>query len=131
MRTKALSSSVSAFSRLLASVCLRYGVAKPSVWPCRRACKQRQFSDFRSDSPLDFSLFWFQFGYVRENLRVWVFLVVESSTCCVCAWSVQPWTTDSWSFICLAARLPCVILRCRPCANRRTLGWLLCAGLPH
>jgi hypothetical protein len=58
--------SVSTVSWLLPLVCLRYGVAMPSVWPRRRACKQRQFSDFHSDSPLNFTLYWFRVGNVGE-----------------------------------------------------------------
>ena len=67
MRMKARSASVSAFSRLLASICLRYGVAKPSVWPRKRGCNRRQFSDFRSDSRLNFTTFGCRFGDVGDR----------------------------------------------------------------
>ena len=79
MKMKALSSSVSAFSSLLASLCLRYGVAKPSVWPRKRGCNRRQFSDFRSDSPLNFISFGFRFGDVGEAFWVYRFLVLQLS----------------------------------------------------
>ena len=81
MRMKALSSSASAFCCRLASVCLRYGVAKHSVWPCRRVCKCPHFNDFRFDSPLNFTLWWFQFRIVGAALRVWRSLVVHSNVC--------------------------------------------------
>lgn len=77
MRTRVLYSLVSAFSRVLPPDCLRYGVATSSVWPRRTGCNQWQFCDFRSDSPLNFSWFWFQFWNRRENLRVCKFLMPQ------------------------------------------------------
>ena len=52
MTTELLSRRTVVVSWLLNSLCLRYGVAKPSVWLCRKACKLRQFNGFGSDYPL-------------------------------------------------------------------------------
>ena len=97
MRTEALPSSASAFFWLLASVCLRFGVAKPSVWPLRRACNRWQFSSFRSDSPLNFSWFWFQFRDVCENLRLCRPLMQQSRGWSICACTLQV-LADCWVF---------------------------------
>jgi hypothetical protein len=94
MRAEALSSPVSAYSRLLTSDCLRSGVATPSFWPCRRACKQRQFSDFRSDSPLNLTWFWFGFGGVGEAFRICPFVVPQSSVCGVSPCTLPPWMVE-------------------------------------
>jgi hypothetical protein len=125
MRMKALSSSVSAFSWLLASVCLRYGVAKPSVWPCGRACKQRQFSGLRSDSPLNFTPFWFRFGDASKAFRVCRFLVLQSSSCCVSACTLEPLTTAGWSSVCFSWGFRCLVLRWKACVNPLTVGCTL------
>ena len=77
MRTELVSACAGAFSWLLPSVCLRYGVALPSVWPRRRLCKLRQFNNFRSDYPLDSSWFWCPNRGVRETLRMCRFLVLR------------------------------------------------------
>jgi hypothetical protein len=111
MRMKVLTSPVSAFYWLLASVCLRYGVAKPSVCPCRTVCKHRQSSDFRSDSPLNFTWFWFRFGAVGEAFRVCRFLVVQSTVSCMSGCTLQSWGNAgcssnyfSWCFRSLVLR---------------------------
>jgi len=124
MRMKAPSSSVSTFFWLLASVCLCYGVAKPSVWPCRRACKQLQFSDFRSDSPLNFTSFWLQFGDVGEAIRVCRVLVLQSTACCVSACTLQSWTTAGCSSICFSWGFRCLVLRWKSCAHSRVAAFL-------
>ena len=120
MRLKALSSSVSAFSSLLTSLCLRYGVAKPSVWPRKRGCNRRQFSDFRSDSPLNFTSFWLRSGDVGEAFWVCRFLVVQSTACGMSGFPFQ--STARCSSVYFSWRLPCLVLRCRSCANRLTVG---------
>jgi len=65
-------------SWLLTSLCLRYGVAKPSVWLCRKACKPRQFNGFRSDYPLNLTCFGFPYCSVLENWYVRAFLALRS-----------------------------------------------------
>ena len=108
MRMKARSASVSAFSRLLASICLRYGVAKPSVWPRKRGCNRRQFSDFRSDSPLNFTSFGCRFGDVGEPFRVCRFLVLQSSSFSISVFTFQ--STARCSSVYFSWRLPCAVL---------------------
>jgi hypothetical protein len=120
MRTWALSSSVSAFSWLLASVCLRYGVGKPSVWPCTRACNRLQISNFRSDSPLNFTWFWFGFGDVGGALRVYGFVRLAIAST-VPAYALQYWTTAR-SSMCLCWSFPCLILRWKSGVNQVTVG---------
>ena len=95
MRAEALSSPVSAYSCLLTSDCLRYAVAKPSFWPCKRACKRRRFSDFHSDSPLNFTSFWFGFDSVCEAFRICGFVVLQSTVCGVWACKLQLWMVDA------------------------------------
>ncbi len=65
-------------SRLLNWLCLRYGVAKPSVWLCRKACKPRQFNGFASDYPLTLACFGFQNLSVLENCYVRTFRALRS-----------------------------------------------------
>jgi hypothetical protein len=120
MRTRALSSSVSAFSGLLASVCLRYGVAKPSLCPCSRDRKYRQFSNFRSDSPLNFSWFWFRFGEVMSALRVCGFVRPLAIASTAPAHALQYWTTAR-SSMCFSWNFLCLILRWMSCGNRLTV----------
>jgi len=121
MRAEALSSPVSAYSCLLTSDCLRYAVAKPSFWPCKRACKRRRFSDFHSDSPLNFTSFWFGFDSVCEAFRICGFVVLQSTVCGVWACKLQPWMVELL-FICLSSRLPCPVLRRKSGVNRLTVG---------
>jgi hypothetical protein len=109
MKMKALFSAVSAFSYRLTSVCLRYGVAKPSVWPCGRACNPRQFSVFRSDFPLNFTSFWFRFGDVAESLRVFGFLVPQSIACKLPGSALESWTSVRCSSIRFSWRFPCSV----------------------
>src|ERR1700739_885527 len=130
MRMKALSSCVSAFFWLLASVCLRYGVAKPSVWPCRRACKQRQFTNFRSDSPLNFTSFWFRFGNVGEAFRACRFLVLQSTDGSVSACTLRSWTAAG-SSTCFSWRSSCLVLGWKSCVNQLTVGCPLFAQVRH
>jgi len=80
MRTELVSACAGAFSWLLPSVCLRYGVALPSVWLRRRLCKLRQFNNFRSDYPLNLSRFWCPNWNVRETLHMCRFLVFRSGS---------------------------------------------------
>ena len=121
MRKKALSSLVSAFSCLLASFCLHYGVAKPSVWPRKSGCNRRQFSDFRSDSPLNFTSFWFRFGSVGEAFRACQFFVPQSTARSVSACTLQSWTTARCSSIYFCWRLPCLVSRWKSCVNQFTV----------
>lgn len=65
-------------SWLLTSLCLRYGVAKPSVWLCRKACKPRQFNGFRSDYPLNLVCFGFPYCSVVEKWYARTFLALRS-----------------------------------------------------
>lgn len=118
MRTKVLSSSVSAFSRVSPPDCLRYGVAKPSVWPRRTGCNQRQFWDFRSDSPLNFSWFWFQSWNRRENLRVCKFLMPQWNAHSVPACTLRSWTTAGCFSGCFSRYFLCPTLRSKSCVNQ-------------
>jgi hypothetical protein len=120
MRTRALSSSVSAFSWLLASVCLRYGVAKPSVWHCRRASNRLQISNFRSDSPLNFTSFWFRFGDVGQAFRACRFRVLQSCAFRMSACTFRP--TARCSFVCFCWRLRCLVLGWMSCGHRLMVG---------
>jgi hypothetical protein len=63
---------------LLNWLCLRYGVAKPSVWLRRKACKPCQFNGFASDYPLTLAGFGFQNLSVLENWDVLTFRALRS-----------------------------------------------------
>jgi len=80
MRTKPVSGCAVAFSWLLPSLCLRYGVALPSVWRRRRPSKLLQFNNFRSDYPLNLNWFWSPNRDVRETLHMRRFLVLRSES---------------------------------------------------
>jgi len=80
MRTELASRRI-VVSWLLTSLCLRYGVAKPSVWLCRKACKLCQFNGFGSDYPLNLPCFWLQYWSVLENWYVRTFLALRSEGC--------------------------------------------------
>src|ERR1700691_3321286 len=80
MRTELLSRCI-VVSWLLTSLCLRYGVAKPSVWLCRKACKGRQFKGFGSDYPLDLTCSRLRYCSVLENCYVRTFLTPRSEGC--------------------------------------------------
>ena len=69
-------------SWLLTSLCLRYGVAKPSFWLCRRVRKLVRFNDFHSDYPLNLSCFGSLYWSVLEHLRVPCFFVALPATFC-------------------------------------------------
>lgn len=69
-------------SWLLTSLSLRYGVAKPSVWLCRRVRKLVRFNDFHFDYPLNLSCFGSPYRSVLEHLRVWYFFVALPTTFC-------------------------------------------------
>ena len=69
-----------AFFRQLTSLCLRYGVAKPSVWLCRRVCKLRRFNCFRFDYPLYLGCFSLPFWSFLERLDVhWLFVPLRGT----------------------------------------------------
>ena len=71
-----------AVSWSLNSLCLGYGVAKPSVWLCGKACKLRQFNGFGSDYPLTFSCFGVPYRSVLEHLHVpWLFVALLETVC--------------------------------------------------
>jgi hypothetical protein len=65
-------------SWLLNWLCLRYGVVKPSVWLCRKACKPCQFNGFASDYPLTLACFGFRNLSVLENWYVRTFRALRS-----------------------------------------------------
>jgi hypothetical protein len=65
-------------SWLLNWLCLRYGVAKPSVWLCRKVCKPCQFNGFASDYPLTLAWFGFPILSVLENWSVRTFRALRS-----------------------------------------------------
>jgi len=81
MTTELVSQRSAVVSFLLPSLCLRYGVAKPSVWLCRKACKRRQFNGFRSDYPLNLTCFGSPYCSVFENWYVRAFLRSEGRRC--------------------------------------------------
>jgi len=64
--------------RLLNRLCLRYGVAKPSVWLCRQACKPCQLNGFASDYPLTLACFRLPNLSVLENWYVRTFRGLRS-----------------------------------------------------
>jgi hypothetical protein len=68
-------------SWLLPSLCLRYGIAKPSIWLCRKACKRRQFNDFGSDYPLNLTCFGFRYSSVVAKWHMRTFLALRSEGC--------------------------------------------------
>lgn len=113
MRTATHLSSVSAFSRLLTSDCLRYAVAQPSLWTRTRGGKRRLFSNFGSDFPLNFSWLRSQFSSLGESLRVCLFLVLRSTACCAPAFRLQRLITVDRASIYLAWRFPCLLLCCK------------------
>ena len=69
-------------SWLLTSLCLRYGVAKPSVWLCMRVRKLLRFNDFHSDYPLNVSCFGSSYWTVLEHLDLTSFFVALPATFC-------------------------------------------------
>jgi hypothetical protein len=68
MRTEVVSRLV--LSWQVSSVCLRSGIAKPSVWLRRTSAKLPQLNNFRSDYPLHLSLFCARYFYVPEGSYV-------------------------------------------------------------
>ena len=80
MRIALFSGCAGAFSPLLPSHCLRYGVALPSVWLRMRLSKLRQLNNFRSDYPLILNWFWPPFWDVRETTLLRRFLVLRSGS---------------------------------------------------
>ena len=116
----ALSSFVGSASRLLTWVCLRYAVAMPSVWPCRRACKQRQFSDFRFDSPVDFNVFWLCFCDAGRCFQVCRPLVPH--------WTVRSASASRSQVTCLSRGFSFLGLYWRSFANRLIFGNRLRSG---
>jgi hypothetical protein len=82
MTTEPVSLRTVVVSWLSISLRLRYGIAKPSVWLCRKAYKLRQFNGFRSDYPLNLSCFGFAYWSVREYLHVpWFFVALPVTVC--------------------------------------------------
>lgn len=64
-------------SWLLTSLCLRYDIAKPSIWLCRKACKRLQFNNFGSDYPLNLTCFGFRYSSVVAKWHVRTFLALR------------------------------------------------------
>jgi hypothetical protein len=94
----------------LTSLCLRYGVAKPSVWLCGKACKLRQFNGFHSDYRLNFSCFGLAYWSVLEHLRVRRFFFALPETLCSLrevsrCWLRSPGNIAGHTWNDLAARL--------------------------
>jgi hypothetical protein len=82
-------------SWLLTSLCLRYGVANPSVWLCRKACKPCPFNGFRSDYPLHLTCFWSRYWSVLEKWYVRTFLAPRSEGCRGVGNVCQSWSQSS------------------------------------
>jgi hypothetical protein len=144
MRMNAVSSSHSALSWLLASVCLRYDVDMPSVCPRQRGRKHPQFSGFRSDSPLTFTSFWYRsddvgeasrFWYrsddVGEASRLWWFVVMQSDGCSTSCWTLQSLRTGRCSSGCFFCHFRCLVLGWKSCANQFTVGGPRYSGVCH
>ena len=105
MTTELVSRRTVVVSWLLTSLCLRYGVAKPSVWLCRKARKLCQFNGFRSDYPLNFSCFGLPYWSVLEHLHVqWFFVALPETVCSLHevsrCWSQSPGNIAfSWNHV--------------------------------
>jgi hypothetical protein len=82
-------------SWLLTSLCLRYGVANPSVWLCRKACKPRPFNGFRPDYSLNLTCFWSRYWSVLEKWYVRMFLAPRSEGCRGVGNVSQSWSQSS------------------------------------
>jgi len=95
MTTELVSQRSAIVSFLLPSLCLRYGVAKPSVWLCKKACKRRQFNGFRSDYPLVLTCFWSRYWSVLEKWYVRTFLAPCSEGCRGVGNVSQSWSQSS------------------------------------
>jgi hypothetical protein len=119
MKTSALSFSASVFSPLLSSNCIRYGIAKPWVWPRRRGRNRRQLSNFRSDSPLNFTSFEFKFWNVRDSLHVCCFLMLRPTAGGAFASTFPVWTVAGCFHICCCRRFLC---SCKPYINQHPVG---------
>jgi hypothetical protein len=110
MTTELVSRRSVVVSWLLTSLCLRYGVARPSVWRCRKACKLRQFNGFRSDYPVTLSCFGLPYWSVLEHLRVpWFFVAPPETLCSLCevsrCWLRSPENIAGCTWNALAARV--------------------------
>src|ERR1700739_485121 len=82
MTTELVSPRTAVVSWLLTSLCLRYGVAKPSVWLCMRVRKVVRFNDFHSDYPLNFTCFGCSYWSVLEHLHLACFFVALGAIFC-------------------------------------------------
>ena len=111
-------------SRLLNWLCLRYGVAKPSVWLCRKACKPRQFNGFTSDYPLTLACFGFQDLSVLENLCVRTFRALRSQGSRGVGKLSQTWSQSSGNVASFCHDLSCVGIR------RKALPLVIVSGSP-
>jgi hypothetical protein len=88
--------SVSTLFSPLPSVCLRYNVAMPSVWPRRMACKQRQYSHFHSDSPLNLTSCWLGFENVGDAFRARPFIRMQLTACSLSTYALRSSTTANF-----------------------------------
>ena len=125
MRTELASRRI-VVSWLLTALCLRYGVAKPSVWLCRKACKRRQFNGFGSDYPLNLTCFGFRYWSVLENWYVRTFLALRSEGCRSVGKVSQSWSQSPGNVAGSCNDLASVLLirkHCRSSSSRgRPLG---------
>jgi hypothetical protein len=80
MSTELVFRSGAAFFGLLAAVCPRYDVAKPSIGRRRRGGKLRPFNGFHSDYPLNLSSFWPEYCSAPETLYIRPSLVLASES---------------------------------------------------
>ncbi|GEM_PF-5960031 len=101
----------------LTSLCIRYGVAKPSVWLCRKACKGRQFNGFGSDYPLTLTCFRFGYCSVLENCYVRRFLALRSEGRRSVGEVSQSWSQFRGTVARSRTDLACVLLTRKHCRS--------------
>ena len=109
-------------SRLLNCFCLRYGVAKPSVWLCRKACKPCQFNGFASDYPLTLGCFRFPNLSVLENWDVLAFRALRSEGSRSVGKLSQSWSHSPGSVAGFCHSLSSVGISCKHCRSSSSGG---------
>ena len=130
MTRRPLSRRTVVVSWLLNWLCFRYGVAKPSVWLCRKACKPRQFSGFGSDYPLTLACFGFQNLSVLENWYGRRFRALGSEGSHRVGKLSQSWSQSPGSVAGFCHDLSSVGLRPKDCRSSSSRGRPLGTPLP-
>jgi len=109
-------------SWLLNWLCLRYGVAKPSVWLCRQACKPCPFNSFASDYPLTLACFGFQNLSVLENWDVLAFRALRSEGSRSVGKLSQSWSHSPGNVAGFCRDLSSVGISCKHCRSSSSRG---------